>query len=527
MATLEPTDPTVPTGVLPEATGAARPPVPTALPNADQATRLYMQQRAILDAQNQKIVADLDARQSGPQETLAAMSRGFLAPTRGGSFGESFGSAIGEMGKVQEEARKRAGELATMRIALVGQQTERAKEDIGLAKQRDAIQMLSKIFGTSPEKTLSNLNSGTLPSDSISKITPEMMLTISSLDDRLGKAVENAYKMDVERVKLIQSDIAAGVTKAELLAKYGEGVLRLLGSSVPRAEPSKAATTQAFPSPQSPQGMFVIDAPTNEAAEKLAKTLDEANKNNPTPTQFSIRGPASIKPEDIQVDPSLPLAEQNRIRAKIIEDRVKATDTAWQEKATAILKYDPPSVITSQANLRELAEIVANNKEVVGLLQESGWLNAALGATQEGIRVGNYTASIPGIDSMVANLKLNPLQREKLTRVTQILANEFLSNMRMNKGLLGTNPTDNDARLFQAQMANPSQTANSILYWTQHQFNNQRANKEMWDSYGAYTKSKPAGQNPASYFTDPSSGYNKAWEDWGKRYAALTARNNK
>jgi hypothetical protein len=527
MALPETTELAVPEGAPPEATGAARPPAPAALPNADQATRFYMEQRKYLNQQQSKILADLDARQNNPQETLAAMSKGFLTPTRGGSFGESFGSAIGEMGKVQEDARKRAAELVNMRLALGAQSLASSKEDIGLAKERDAIQLIAKAFGTSPEKVASEISSGNLPSDSISKVTPELMVTVSTLNPKLGEALKSAYSMGVDRVKLIQEDVKSGMTRAEMVAKYGDGVLRFLGSSVPRAEPSQAATTQAFPSPQSPQGMLVVDAPTNEVAEQLAKTLQEANKNNPTPTQFSIRGPASIKPEDIQVDPSLPLAEQNRIRAKITEDRVKATDTAWQEKATAILKYDPPSVITSQANLKELAEIVKKDPKIVGLLQESGWLNAALGATQEGIRVGQYTASIPGVDSMVANLKLTPAQREKLTRVTQILANEFLSNMRMNKGLLGTNPTDNDARLFQAQIANPSQTANSILYWTYHQYNNQTANKDMWDSYGAYTKSRPAGQNPASYFTDPSSGYSKAWEDWGKRYAALTARNNK
>jgi hypothetical protein len=429
------------------------------------------------------------------------------------------------MGKVQEDARKRAAELVNMRLALGAQSLASSKEDIGLAKQRDAIQMISKIFGTSPEKTLSDLNSGTLPSGSISKITPEIMLAVSSLDKELGKAVENAYKMDVERVKLIQDDRKSGMTEAELRAKYGDGVLRFLGSNVPSAMAPKTFATPAFPSPESPKGMTVIDAPTDEAARKLSESLTEANKGNPNPVQFSIRGPQTIDPN--QIDPRLPLAEQNRLLADLTKTRTEAEDKVYQEKVASLLKYDPQVIAQSQANLKELAEIVSTNPKVVGLLQESGLLNAALTAAQDGIRVGNYTASIPGVDSIVANLKLDKQEREKLTRITQILANEFLSNMRMNKGLLGINPTDNDARLFQAQMATPSQTANSILYWTKHQYSNQDAYKDMWNSYGQFRKSQPMGRDPAAYFTDPSSGYNKAWENWGNRYAALESANKK
>lgn len=72
--------------------------------------------------------------------TMLAMAQGFAAPTRTGSFFESLGTVAGQLGQAQEAERKRAEEIARMRLEL-------AMGELGLQQQQRMAQEVSQYLG--------------------------------------------------------------------------------------------------------------------------------------------------------------------------------------------------------------------------------------------------------------------------------------------------------------------------------------------------------------------------------------------
>jgi hypothetical protein len=87
------------------------------------------------------------------------------------------------------------------------------------------------------------------------------------------------------------------------------------------------------------------------------------------------------------------------------------------------------------------------------------------------------------IDKAGTDFKLKPEEQQAVRDVTRILGSEFLSNVRANKGLLGVNPTDNDARLLQAPMATTDDSSRAVQLWARQQV---LLNKQREALYSAY-----------------------------------------
>lgn len=529
------------------------------IPTPEAATLKYMQEKARLNAIQNKLLADLESRTSGGNaNTLAMLSQAFLAPTRGGGFGESFGAAAGALDKQQDEERKRMQELVTMRLALNQSQLAGTKEDIGLSKEQAALQMVAKVFGTSPQQLSTQLSSGDLPSSYISRVTPELMVAVSTLDPRLGDALRHAYSMGVDRVKLIQTDVASGVSKAELIGKYGPGVVAYLpktpSPTAPAPSPEGAATSQSEPVVDTTQSLSKMAGSPRSVYAQIASIKDPSirqdafaayvrqrddeigNTRQPLqsqqtavqaqrPTAQSSQTQPAVDPDidRISKDSSLSLTKKQELIAGIIQERVKNADAPWQEKVATIQRYDPAMTTQSMAELQELAKIATGEyRDALGLLQDSGWLNATAQAIAKGAVAGNYNIAIPGIEAFIGNLKLSKDARKDLDRAAQILGSQFLANVKANKGLLGVNPTDNDARLLAAPMANVGQTADAVLYWTKQQANQVLAHEKMYRSYNDYMKRAGKASDPSGYFTSAGTGYTGVLQDWRATYNTLS-----
>jgi len=100
--------------------------------------KTQVEYKAQLDAlikQQNNLVASLDSRQSAGNPFFA-LAQGFLAPTKGGGFGESAGNAMQLFGAQQEQERKLNQETAMMRLQLAQASLAPAKEMYGMEREK-------------------------------------------------------------------------------------------------------------------------------------------------------------------------------------------------------------------------------------------------------------------------------------------------------------------------------------------------------------------------------------------------------
>jgi hypothetical protein len=144
---------------------------------------------------------------------------------------------------------------------------------------------------------------------------------------------------------------------------------------------------------------------------------------------------------------------------------------------------------------------------------------AAANAEEGGTKPLFGTISAPVLN-IIKNLQLNESERAALTRATQITGDLFLMNVKTSKGLLGTNPSNNDAKLLQAPMGSPEDTKAAFKYWVEM---NKITNAERRDVHAAFKEHEKRG-GPLSSFFDPNGIYGRIVDDYSKHYAEGVSR---
>lgn len=235
-----------------------------------------------------------------------------------------------------------------------------------------------------------------------------------------------------------------------------------------------------------------------------------------------------IKPMQVAAAPQTTTIDTNDLRgmplaaqAEIRKERIKESEKSYLPKIDAVLQADPSNTGQTINLTNELVAIARRSPTIFGQLQASGWINAALAAAQEGVQTPRGSISIP-VEKFIEVKNLNKTQRQELTRATQIFGTLFLNNMKTYGKLLGTNATDNDARLYAAPMAKPSDAAASITYWGQHNVLNAITAGKMYDAYGDYMKTQPKGSDPGSFFMEKNSPYRSIINDYNRYYNQLS-----
>tara|TARA_R110000822_G_scaffold54201_5_gene139066 strand:- start:331 stop:2355 length:2025 start_codon:yes stop_codon:yes gene_type:complete len=105
----------------------------------------YKAQIANLSKIQNDLMASLDSRQ-GAGNPLFALAQGFLAPTRGGGFGESAGNAMQLFGAQQQQEQKQAQETAMMRMQLAQASLAPYKEQMEMARKVSLSNDLKKLL---------------------------------------------------------------------------------------------------------------------------------------------------------------------------------------------------------------------------------------------------------------------------------------------------------------------------------------------------------------------------------------------
>lgn len=410
--------------------------------------------------QLQDLMAMLEARQTQGQIPWFQLAGAFLNPGRTGQFGEAVGRAADVMGQYQAQQEKEQLPLAQMRFELLSRQQQ-------VENQSKALDLMSKGLGMSAPKAAEAVQSGTIPPANLLSMDPQLITAVGALSPEYGKLLQGQFENNVKLVQLAQEDRKQGTSEAELRAKYGDSIINLL----PR--PAQAAAAAVTP-------------PGGAAA--------------PVPT------------DDIS---GLPLAEQAKIKAQRAEEAAKP----FIAQRAEIKNTNLGSLEGSNTNLKQLEDKAVRYPRIWGLMQNQGVLAAMASAAQEGLAVDTATwrarVGVP-MDKIIEKYKLTPDEQQAMRDVTRLIGSEFLSNVKANKGLLGINPTDNDARLLQAPMASLEDSARAVQYWSRNQrlANAQRA--DLTKALSEHDRRVGTTANPELFFTSPE--YSRILGDYsGKR----------
>jgi hypothetical protein len=472
----------------------------------------------------QKTLTALEARtQQGPN--LFQVGAALLDPGRTGNFGEALGRASGVIGQYQEKQREAELPIAQMRAQLAGQKYE-------VENQGKALQLLSSTLGVSPAQVETALASGTMTPDVAAKLA-QIYPMIAQLSPKVAEIVKGTFNMqnelgksELERKKFnaeegqrkitnALADRKEGMNEAELIAKYGADVVALMpggkrlvdtkpvpaptGAPAPQAALPGAAPALpgAAPAPVPPVVMPLV---AQQQAGQMPTPAVNAQPPMPVPGQAPA---AAGKPELAGV----PLAAQ----AEIAKRRVEEADKPYIEKRAELLTYTPQLLGQSNTNLRQLFDIASKKPQIFALMQEEGVISGILTAAQEGVQAqaGSYQARLGlPVKQFLEKVKLKEEDQQSVRDVSRILGAEFLSNVKANKGLLGINPTDNDARLLAAPMVNIEDSSKAVQMWAKQQLLMNKQREELYRSFSEFSqKAGPAA--PIRPYFSPGSEYDR------------------
>jgi len=484
----------------------------------------------------QKTLAALEARtQQGPN--WFQVGAALLDPGRTGNFGEAAGRAAGVIGAQQEKQQEAQLPIAQMRAQLAGQKYE-------VENQGKALQLLSATLGVAPAQVQGVLSSGNVTPDVAAKLA-QIYPMVAQLSPKVGEIVKGTFtmqnemgKLGLDREKFVAEqdqrkvtnavkDRELGMNEAELLAKYGSGIVELMPSGKrfadvpkPTAAPALAPTAglpgapAALPgaapttipgAPVPPPVVMPLVAQQQAAPAAPAVTAQPAM---PTPGQMP-------RPNDLG---GLPLAAQ----ADIQKQRVQDTDKIFNAKRDEIVNYTPQLLESSNTNLKQLDQIAGKKGQIFAMMQNEGLISGLMTAAQEGVQAqaGQYNVRIGlPVKDFLQRVKLSPEDQQAVRDVSRILGAEFLSNVKANKGLLGVNPTDNDARLLQAPMASIDDSSRAVQLWARQQLLLNKQREALYGAYDQYSNKAGPSASPRQFFS-PGSVYekiNKEYADYRMR----------
>ena len=216
---------------------------------------------------------------------------------------------------------------------------------------------------------------------------------------------------------------------------------------------------------------------------------------------------------------ALPLAAKNEIQS----GRVKEADKDFLSKRSEIYNYTPGVTTALKDDLKEVHELAAKYPRVFGVMKGSGFLNGLANAAQTGIQANvlGYSGNMGlPVQKFIENAKFTKEENDAFTRANQVLGSIFLGNVKSNKGLLGVNPTDNDARLLQAPMSTTADTAKSVQFWARQELLKNYQRQELYKGLADHDKKFGKTADPSSFFTN-SDAYNFILDNYSKRRQLL------
>ncbi len=415
------------------------------------------------DALNKTLQA-LEAR-AGAGPNLFNVAGQFFNPGRTGSFGEALGNVALSAGKDIERQRELEIPISQMRANIAGQKYQ-------VQNEAKALNMFASAMGMNPNQAASAVESGNVTPDMLSRIPSNLYVAISKLDPKLGESIKNAFNMDVERRKLVNEEIKNGMSVADMIAKYGQGITAYLPPSV--KDPTKVGPGAAT----STSGATTTSAPPSADGEPSAAPAGGTRREPPA----KLVDPGSVRIDSDLAD--LPLSKQ----AEVKETRAKSQDKVYENHRNEIISFTPAMTEATANRLKELHSLAEKHGNIFGLMQQKGLLSAIKNSAQEGFNLGRgFSVSLP-VQTFVEKYNLSATDQRILRRASQLLAEQFFEDAKAQKSVLGPQISNADAEFMQRPMVTEKDAATSVQYWTKNHLLLNAQRRELFDTLNQYDK---------------------------------------
>ena len=209
---------------------------------------------------------------------------------------------------------------------------------------------------------------------------------------------------------------------------------------------------------------------------------------------------------------SLPLNERNKVKA----DRLAKSSEGNQALLTEIRNTNPAMLTGSLENMKKLNSFATHDAHLWGLMQKQGMFQGLLNAAQEGASLDIPSAQMKlnlPVEKFLQTVNFKPEDQAKIREIGRIFGQEFLNNVKTNKGLLGVNPTDNDARLLAAPMATIEDSAKAVQHWTRQHALDIYQKMDLQKAYQQHEAVAGKTADPGLFFR-PESRYHGILKDY-------------
>lgn len=389
--------------------------------------------------------------------TMLALAQGFATPTRTGSFFESAGIAAGRAAEAQEAERKRAQEIAQMRLEI-------AMGELGLQQQQRQAKQMSDFFaGRTPGVTGA-------PSAEIG--APAVAGSMTGAPAAGGQAMPKATQPQIPTQAEIEAIRVSNPRFAEAMERQRKSALdaiKVTDTGVTILTPGQGPGYRFEPRPGRPTvERFQPGVGTLLFTENDAKAYDEAlddlsrNPSNIDAQKELNRLVKKVRGEIKTTGPSTPAEAEvqkkyqettETERAKAEQSRTQTAITGGQAARDRIPTYQSLAQFARDPDADKIFGIFANSKvssAIAKIIQSKAQL--PLGMSIE----------IPELEEALRNVKIPPNLIAKAQAAAALMANAQLFASKVNQGQGAV--SDFERRLYGTSSFSMSDRKEAIIY---------------------------------------------------------------
>jgi len=389
-----------------------------------------------------KLREALDSRQNQLFDpVLLAMSQGFLAPTKTGSFGEVLGNVAGQVGPAQQAEQKRAQEIASMKMELAQRELGQRQATRGEAMFRE---MLPRAGG---QPTAPGAAPGTPAAPGAApgapaapqgrQITSADIARLASMPGMEGKAkiLQDMISSDRDRFTISMNGIV-----------FDKDTKQYLNLEIPGQK------QEPFTTRFGTFNMTPYEYSQYKQAESAGQGQDWLDNFRGTVTPG-----APAKPS---VRPTVPEAAA---AAKAAETRATETTKAEVGRTQEMIDAgkDATGRLASYSALRSIAAR-PDAKEIFGIFNRPDFGSALLNLIQEGVQSpGTTTIRAGALEDTLRNIGLPQEQIDRYRFGLSVMANIQLQQAKLAAGQGAISNFERD--LFANATLSPKDNPNTIL----------------------------------------------------------------
>lgn len=414
--------------------------------------------------------------------SMLAIAQGFAAPTRTGSFFESLGTVAGNLGRAQEEERKRAQEIAQMRLEL-------AMGELGLQQQQRQSRETSEFLagrmpgvsaapsggaegaaGATPSAgagAAPSAGAGAAPVNS-RPITPDLIERVRITNPRLAETMERMVKSERDRYSISMQGIV-----------FDKDTGQYLNMPIPGQKQEQYET---------PYGRFMM---TPYEYDQLRNAITQGKGEQWMRDWRGGAGAAAApqgKPGEAPGRPA-PSRPAGRLSVPEAEAEQKRLATEAEETTKAQVKrtqaaIEGGSAATDRMPLYSSIERFATDpdaNEIFGIFATPKASSAILKLIQSKIQAPfGVSIEIPEIEEALRQVNIPPRLIAKAQSAAALMANAQLIASKVNQGQGAV--SDFERRLFGSSSFLMSDRPESLVYKSQRFSAAARADKAVADA---------------------------------------------